>query len=256
MILSALQAGTGKPVVLLHGLFGRAQNLGAVARHLAGRYRVISLDLRNHGASPHASSMEYAAMAGDVVETLASLDALPAAVLGHSMGGKVAMAVALIRPALVSRLVVADIAPVHCAHGNQTVAAAMQGLKLDAALSRAQAYARLETAVPDPAVRQFLLQNLIPGAAPAWRLGLAHIVQAIAVIEGFPDFPLGAVYAGPSLFVRGAQSDYVRPEHHQRIQALFPNVQIVSLKNAGHWLHTDQPAAFIRAVDEFLGNSG
>ncbi len=254
MRLYATEQGQGPPVCLLHGLFGRSQNFGTLARTLAATHRVISLDLRNHGASPHADGMSYPAMAGDVLETLAGLGALPAAVLGHSMGGKVAMMLALTSPDAVERLLVADIAPVAYAHHNADVARAMTNLPLVPGLSRRAADAALSEAVPDPAVRGFLLQNLAWGDVPAWRIGLRHIAAGIGDIEGWPDLPDGARYDRKVLFVAGGLSDYIMPEHWAGITAHFPRARIVHLAGAGHWLHADQPAIFAALVDGFLGD--
>jgi pimeloyl-ACP methyl ester carboxylesterase len=249
MRLHAVEAGEGPPIALLHGLFGRAQNLAGVARRLAPHARVISIDLRNHGASPHAPGMDYETQANDVLETLAALHALPAAILGHSMGGKTAMAAALLAPASISRLLVADIAPVPYAHHNTAVAAALLALPLTEGLTRAQASAAIEHAVPDQAVRAFLLQNL-NFTPPAWRIGLANIAAAIADIEGWPALP--GRYNGPALFVRGANSDYVLPEHQPAITALFPNARTVTVEASGHWLHADQPMLFGDIAERFL----
>jgi esterase len=252
MILHSVQAGQGAPVALLHGLFGRAQNLGAVARHLATRARVISIDLRNHGASPHAPGMGYDALAADVLETLAALNALPAALLGHSMGGKTAMAAALTAPDRISRLLVADIAPVAYDHGNTAIAAALQSMTLTPGMSRGDADRALQPAVPDANIRAFLLQNFVPGAAPGWRIGLDQIAASMADIESWPPFQSGAHYTGPALFLSGARSDYVRPHDHAAIRSLFPAAQFALLPDAGHWLHADQPAAFAGAAETFL----
>ena len=254
MILHALEHGDGPVVCLLHGLFGRAQNLGGVARGLAARHRVLSLDLRNHGASPHAPGMPYAAMAEDVLETLADRGALPADLLGHSMGGKVAMLLALRAPAQVSRLIVADIAPIRYAHHNARVAAALRGLALTPGLDRRQADTALAAEIPDPAIRGFLLQNLVPGALPRWRMGLDQIAAGLIDIEGWPGLPAESRYHGPTLFVAGAQSDYVRMEAEPAIRALFTNARVVRLAGAGHWLHADQPEAFGRLVEGFLSD--
>ena len=254
MILHTMETGDGAPVVLLHGLFGSARNFGAVQRAMAKRFRVLALDLRNHGNSPHAADMRYSTMAADVLETLEARNALPAAVVGHSMGGKAAMAAALLRPEAVGRLVVADIAPVPYQHGNAAIAQAMQSIPLSPELTRAQADAALAGAVPDAAVRGFLLQNLSFGATPAWRIGLAEIAAAIRDLEGW-EKPAG-VYAGPTLFVSGARSDYVRAEYRPDIRALFPAARFVSLKNAGHWLHADDPAGFIAVLEAFLQGWG
>ncbi len=244
--------GEGEPVCLLHGLFGRGQNFGGLARALGATRRVISLDLRNHGASPHAAGMSYAAMAEDVAETLDGLGVASCALLGHSMGGKVAMMLALRWPARVSRLVVADIAPVAYRHHNGGVAAALIALDLSAGLDRRAADARLAGAVPDPAVRGFLLQNLSFGSAPAWKIGLAEIAGGMADIEGWPDLAPGVAYKGPSLFIRGERSDYVADAAWPAVRLVFPQALLETVAGAGHWLHADQPAVFAALVSGFL----
>lgn len=249
MILAASEAGEGPPVALLHGLFGQGRNLGAVARALAETHRVISLDLRNHGASPHAPGMEYGALAEDVRETLASRHALPCALLGHSMGGKTAMALALAHPAAVTRLLVADIAPLaYTDHGNADVAGALRAVPLTPGLTRARLADALADTVPDPAVRQFLAQNLVPGTPPVWRLGLAEIAEAIADLEGWPE--VAGAYAGPALFVRGGRSDYVPDSAWPAFRARFPAAALRTLPEAGHWVHMD--AAFIAVARGFF----
>jgi pimeloyl-ACP methyl ester carboxylesterase len=251
MLLNVLEAGSGPPVALLHGLFGRAQNFGSLARRLAASFRVLSLDLRNHGASPHGPGMAYQALAADVMETLAARGALPACVLGHSMGGKAAMVMALLHQDAVDGLVVADIAPLPYAHANGRIARAMLALELVPGVSRADASRALEAAVPDEAVRGFLLQNFDSGAAPAWRIGLAEIEAGMAEIEGWPELPATVVYEKPTLFLAGSRSDYVRPDSRQAILARFPAASFETLE-AGHWLHAEQPAAFGSAVVDFL----
>ena len=252
MRLHAIEAGAGVPLVVLHGLFGSAQNWGAIQRRLAAAQRVLALDLRNHGASPHAAAMDYSTMAADVIETLTALDALPATLLGHSMGGKVAMQLALSQPELVTRLIVADVAPVAYRHGLEAYVAAMQALPLRPGLTRREADTALAASIPEPAIRGFLLQNLLFAEnPPRWRLALPEIGAAMPVISGFP-VPVGAQYSGPTLFLAGANSDYVRPSSHATIRALFPAAEIVTIANAGHWLHAEQAAAFIAAVEAFL----
>jgi pimeloyl-ACP methyl ester carboxylesterase len=253
MILHAIEAGQGDPpLVLLHGLFGSARNFGAVQRELARHRRTIALDLRNHGASPHAADVHYATMAADVLETLQRLDALPAVLLGHSMGGKAAMQAALGRPDAISRLIVADIAPVPYSPHHRATAQAMATLPLTPSMTRAHADAVLAgAALPDAGMRAFLLQNLQLGANPHWRIGLAEIIAGFANIEAW-EAPAGAQCNGPTLFIAGANSDYIRPEHRPVIRALFPRARFVTLKNAGHWLHADNPAGFIAVVEAFL----
>jgi pimeloyl-ACP methyl ester carboxylesterase len=237
--------------VLLHGLFGAARNFGAIQRALATRHRVIALDLRDHGESPHAPIAGYAELAADVRETLAARDALPATVVGHSMGGKVAMRLALDAPDAVSRLVVADIAPVRYPPHFAGYAAAMAALPITADLTRSAADQALQAAVPDRAVRLFLLQNLRTGAQCGWRIGLDHLRAALPLIEDWPAAG-GATYAGPTLFLTGERSDYVQADQRGAIRALFPAARFVSLRNAGHWLHVDNPAGFIGVIEAFV----
>lgn len=251
MELNVVEAGAGSPLVLLHGLFGSARNFGGVQKRLAERWRVLALDLRNHGSSPHVPGMDYGEQAADVLQTLRGRAALPAALVGHSMGGKVAMRLALDAPGSVARLVVCDIAPVAYAPHFRGYARAMLDLALKPGLTRAAADAALAPAVPEPAVRAFLLQNLLPGAQPQWRIGLAEIAAALPEIEGW-EAPAGARFGGPALFLAGARSDYIRAEHRPVIRALFPAARFVTLRNAGHWLHADQPEGFVSAVASFL----
>jgi pimeloyl-ACP methyl ester carboxylesterase len=254
MILHAIESGAGDggpPVVLVHGLFGQARNFGAVQRALAATRRVIALDMRNHGESPHAPGMAYDTMAADVIETLGAMGALPCALVGHSMGGKVAMRAALTSPQAVARLLVSDIAPVVYAPASADYAAAMAALPL-ARVTRASADAFLSDAVPEKGVRAFLLQNLGFGADPHWKIGLAEIVAAMPAIGGWDALPEGTAYAGPTLFVAGALSDYIRPEYRPAIRALFPAARFVSVKDAGHWVHADNLAGFMGVLEAFL----
>jgi esterase len=247
MRLATRVAGEGSPVVVLHGLFGSARNLTGLARALAAEHRVVSMDLRNHGDSGHDAAMDYEIMAADVVETMAAEGIAAAALCGHSMGGKVAMRLALTRPERVSRLVVADIAPVPNPPNFSAFTQAM--LAVTPELSRTAADAVLAPVVEDPAVRGFLLHNFRPGQG--WRIGLEYIAAALPRIEGWDG--IAASYAGPTLFVMGARSNYVKPEYRPAILQLFPAARFVTIKDAGHWLHAEQPAAFNGAVAAFLG---
>ena len=251
MILHGTEAGEGLPLVLLHGLFGSARNFASVQRQFARRFRCIALDLRNHGASPHDPAMSYEAMADDVLDTLAGRAALPAMVLGHSMGGKVAMRLALERPDAARRLIVADIAPVPYKPAFRELAAALQALPLTPGLTRAAADAQLAVAIPDAGLRAFLLQNLRIGERPGWRMGLREIASALPMIEGW-EARDGAIYRGPTLYIAGARSDYIRPEHRPAIGALFPAARFVTVKDAGHWIHAENPVGFVGVVEGFL----
>jgi pimeloyl-ACP methyl ester carboxylesterase len=221
-----------------------------VQRRLATSGRVIALDQRNHGRSPHAPGMDYDTLAADALETLQSENALPCALIGHSMGGKTAMRMALNAPEAVERLLVADIAPVPYQAGFRGYAEAMAAIDLSGEVSRSRIDAALAPHVPDPSVRAFLLLNFSPGPPPMWRNGLDEIAAGLPDIQSWP--PTSAQYIGPTLFVAGARSDYIRPEHRTPIRALFPKARFISLRNAGHWLHADDPAGFLGIVEAFL----
>lgn len=253
MRLAITELGGGPPVVFLHGLLGAGQNFGAIQKALAGRWRVLALDLRNHGSSPHAPGMTYPEMAADVAETLRAAGAWPASVIGHSMGGKVAMALALAEPAGVARLLVADIAPVpYRAAEFRTFLAAMQGLALKPGLTRREADAALAEAVPAPALRGFLLQNLLfAESPPRWRIGLAEIAGGMADITDWPDLP--GSYGGDVLVLAGDRSDYIEPGHHPLFLRRFPAARFRTMP-AGHWLHADNPQGFVAEAEQFLAS--
>ena len=253
MILHAIVAGARDPLVILHGMFGQARNWTQVSKMLGAERRVVALDLRNHGQSGWAARMDYPAMADDVAETMSEMGLAPCPVIGHSMGGKAAMMLALERPELVSALVVVDIAPVPYRSANGGYLRAMAALDLSRLSRRAEVDAALAPAVPDRMIRAFLLQNLVvEGGRLSWRLNVRAMDDAMAVIADFPD-PQGRTYEGPTLFVTGQKSDYVLPEHRPAIQAVFPRARFATVKNAAHWVHADQPEAFVALIGGFLG---
>lgn len=254
--LAAAEYGAGPPVLVLHGLFGSGRNWASIAQKLAVSHRVFALDLRNHGASPWAESMGYAEMAEDVRAFATARGLGRLAVIGHSMGGKTAMMLALGNPELVERLVVVDVVPARNPPTLLTYVRAMRALDLGRVRRRADADAPLTEAVPDAAVRAFLLQNLvIEGDRTSWRLNLAAIERGMAELAGFPAVRAGSAYAGPTLFVAGARSDYVRPEHEPTIRRLFPRARIERVAEAGHWVHAERPDAFLAVVAPFLSRS-
>ena len=246
--------GAGEPPLLVaHGLLGSARNWGALARRLGRKRRVIAVDMRNHGDSPWDEDASYPAMAGDLAETIAAEAGGRADVLGHSMGGKAAMALALTQPQRVGRLIVADIAPVGYDHSHAQTIAAMAALDLAAVARRADADAALRQGIPNDAMRAFVVHNLaFEDGRARWRPNLAALA---AGMEGLVGWPRGdhAPFAGPALFLRGGASDYVSPAMHGAIRALFPAARIETLESAGHWLHAEKPEAFLAAVEAFLG---
>jgi esterase len=251
--LSANEFGSGPPVAILHGLFGSGRNWRSVAQHLAAGHRVLTFDLRNHGASPWADEMSYGDMVEDLRASFRARGIERATLVGHSMGGKVAMLMALLHPDEVDRLVIVDIVPAANPPNLLAYIRAMRAADLHGVKRRAEVDVALAAAVPDPAERAFLLQNLVVDEnAARWRLNLEAIERSFPQILGFPDLPAGTAYPGPALFVAGARSNYVQPEHEPGIRRLFPRARIVRIEGAGHWVHAEQPQAFLHTVGRFL----
>ncbi|MBC6437627.1 MAG: alpha/beta fold hydrolase [Rhodobacteraceae bacterium] len=251
MQLATTEYGTNAaapPVLIVHGLFGSARNWTAIARGLSAARRVITVDLRNHGNSGHAPSHTYADMAGDLAGVIAECGG-QADVIGHSMGGKVAIALALGHPGCVRGLVVADIAPVAYGHSQIHLIDALRAVDLSRITTRRAADVALGARVPEAGVRAFLLQSLDIGAK-RWRLNLEVLAAFMPDIIGWPDPP--GQFAGPALFLSGGESDYVRAEHRGAIRAQFPRARFAKLPGAGHWLHADRPREFAAAVEAFL----
>jgi len=242
-------SASGSTLVILHGLLGSSSNWRSIARRLSAQHRVFALDLPNHGDSPHVPRMSYPAMAADVRAFLDTHAIDAATIIGHSMGGKVAMRLALDAPQRVHRLVVVDIAPTPSHHDHLPWLRAMADLDLSRVSRRADAEHMLADAVPDPGMRGFLLQNLTstPGGF-AWRVNLEAIEASLPALLDFPVDPQAQPFRGESLFVRGARSDYVLPEDEPVILELFPGAQIVTVEGAGHWVHAEQPERFLTAI--------
>ena len=247
--------GEGPGLLLVHGLYGSGSNFRRHAARLSDSHRVLSPDLRNHGRSPHHPDMSYPAMAEDLAALLDREGLERATVVGHSMGGKAAMALALTAPERVTALVVVDIAPVRYDHDQAGILEAMRRVDLDRVSSRADADRQLAAAVAEPAIRQFLLTNLERADDQwRWRLPLELLAEALPQILGFPE-DLGEPYGGRTLFLHGARSDYVEPEHRSAIRQRFPNARIEAVDDAGHWVHAEAPEAFETALRQFLAAS-
>ncbi len=253
VMLEAAEFGDGEPVAILHGLFGSGRNWASIAQRLGERHRVIAFDLRNHGRSPWSETMNYAEMAEDVRGAMAARGHRRYALIGHSMGGKIAMVLALSDPAAVERLVVVDIAPVAYPIPYLAYVRAMRALDLGAVSRRREADAALARTIADPAERAFLLQNLVFGdGAPHWRLNLAAIENALPVLADFPEFSPGTSYDGPSLFIAGGRSSALRADREPAVKALFPTAELARIDDAGHWIHAEQPEAFLALVRRFV----
>lgn len=251
-MLTTLRHGeaTGVPLLIVHGLFGSARNWGAIARRLSATRPVLTVDQRNHGDSPWFESHSYPDMAADLAEVIAAHGGT-ADVLGHSMGGKAAMQLALTHPGVVRRLIVADIAPVAYAHDQSGYLAAMRGLDLSGSPSRMEADRRLAETLDDPALRAFFLQSLdLKADPPRWRLNLDTLERDMPQIIGWPGTQ--GRFEGPTLFLTGANSHYMQPDYRPQINALFPKARFARLPGAGHWLHADKPRDFEAAVTTWL----
>ncbi len=238
----------GTPVLIVHGLFGSARNWNVIAKRLSETRPVLTVDMRNHGESFRAETQSYADMAGDLAEVIAGHGG-QADVIGHSMGGKAAMVLALTKGALVRRLVVADIAPVAYGHTQAHLIAAMRGVDLSLVETRRDADAALSAAVAEEGVRAFLLQSL-DVKEKRWRLNLDVLDRYMADLVGWPG--TAGSYEGPTLFLSGAASDYVTREDREGIRGQFPQARFAKIPGAGHWLHADKPWEFEAAVATFL----
>jgi pimeloyl-ACP methyl ester carboxylesterase len=240
--------GAKPPLLIVHGLYGSGRNWGVIAKRLSDERQVIAVDQRNHGDSPWTESHGYEDMAGDLAEVIEAHGG-KADVLGHSMGGKAAMVLALTRPELVNRLILADIAPVTYDHSQIQYIEAMRAVDLDAVEKRSDANDQLARHVPEPTLRSFFTQSL-DIKEKRWKLNLDLLAEEMPKIIGFPA--IEGRFDGPTLFLSGGESDYVTPEHRARIKALFPESRFAKIPGAGHWLHAEKPREFEAAVRAYL----
>lgn len=251
--------GEGAPLILLHGLFGSLENLGGIARRLQDEWQIHALDQRNHGSSPHSDTMDYPAMAEDVIAYLDRQGIDKARILGHSMGGKVAMQVALQAPHRVEKIVVADIAPVSYKPRHDAILEGLKSLDLQNARTRQDADKFLSEFVDVPSIRQFLLKNLerVPreeqeegGAVFRWRLNLPVIDACYGNLAMAPEGD--GPYEGPVLFLKGAESAYIQEKHREQIERLFPAAELRVIEDTGHWLHAEKADTFAALSRRFL----
>ncbi len=249
-------ADSGKPLLILHGLFGQQGNWAQLAKAYAEKFRAIGIDARNHGQSPHAKSMSYVEMADDLLDTMDAIDLEKADVIGHSMGGKIAMQAALRAPERISKLVVADIAPVNYDVGpnvgpNEALNALVQ-LDLSTINNRQQAYTLLQEQVPDKSICDFLLSNLQRDrdGRYQWRMNLPVIARDYSLLKDWPATK--NVFQGETLFVKGELSSYLLPAYTEQTLALFPNAKVKVINGAGHWVHNEKPEQFLTLTQRFL----
>ena len=255
-LFSTQRGTTGPRVVFLHGLFGQGKNWNTIAKALSESARVTLVDLPNHGQSGWTDHFSYPEMASQVAELLKDQGKGDQyAVVGHSMGGKVAMMLALLQPELVERLCVVDVSPVPTREFTDfdTFVRGMRAMDLENLPDRRDADAQLAAYVSDPAIRGFLLQNLRRDGANGWKwqVNLAMLGDHLDEMGGWPDLHTKS-YDGPVLWLAGDESPYIQPEYASAMRALFPRVQLVTIKEAGHWVHSEQPQVFLAIMRRFL----
>lgn len=240
--------GSARPVLIVHGLYGSGRNWGVIAKRLADRGPVMAVDQRNHGDSFWSDSHSYHDMAADLIEVIEAHGG-PVDVVGHSMGGKAAMVLALTRPDLVERLIVADIAPVAYSHSQIQFIDAMRAVDLSQVEKRSDASGQLADHVDDPTLQSFFIQSL-DVKAKRWKLNLDTLATEMPKILSFPD--IDGAFDKPTLFLSGALSEYVTPEARPTIKRLFPSARFAKIPGAGHWLHAEKPREFEASVRAFL----
>lgn len=243
----------GPPIAFCHGLFGQGRNWTMLGKRVAQRHRVVLVDMPNHGRSDHTHDFDYDEHADMVAAHLHSITDEPWRLVGHSMGGKIAMMVALAYPDLVDRLVVVDMSPVSYARSSEIhdYALAMRDLDLSTMRSRDDVDAALSGVVPNPAIRAFLLQNLRRDHGRwRWLLNIDLLAERLDHLAGWPDSD--AVYKGPVLWIAGDESAYILPEHDEQMRSHFPNTRLVRIKDAGHWVHAEKPQVFGNTLCAFL----
>jgi len=245
--------GNGDPLIILHGLFGTLENWGAQIKALAEQFTVYAVDLRNHGRSPHNDEMSYPAMAADIIQLMDEHSLQSAHILGHSMGGKVAMQLALNQPQRVDKLIIVDIAPVQYPHHHQDVMRGLNAVDLQTLKSRNEADQQLSQYIPELSVRQFLLKNLYRNEQKqfAWRMNLPVLEARYDNISMAPE---GPAYQAPVLFIKGEKSDYITAAYREPILKLFPQADYRMIQGAGHWPHAEKGAAFTKLALNYLHN--
>ncbi len=253
MLLNPNSSGEGTPLFFLHGFLGSGGNWKGIARRFREKYLTLCPDARNHGASPHSDEMNYALMAGDLIETSDHYGLDQIMLLGHSMGGKTVMETALSHPQRVKALIVVDIAPHGVPAKYSREIKTLEHLDVTHIKSRQDAMNTLKRAIPDRMVRGFFLKNLVKTGNESfkWRINMPGIIKNYTNIwEGIVP---GRVYNGPVLFIRGSESDYVEEKKDlPLIRSLFPRAEIRTIDKAGHWVHIDQPEELIKTIDRFI----
>lgn len=255
MLLNHKEYGQGKPIIILHGLFGSLDNWATMAKNLGNHFRVITMDLRNHGNSPHSEEWNYSLMANDVLETMNSLSIEKACLAGHSMGGKTAMVFAGLFPEKIEKLMVIDIGPKYYPPHHHEILEALNSVKVEQITARKEAEEKLGEKISDPGIKQFLLKNLfwVTEGRLAWRFNLKTISEKIEIV-GAATPGEGKTILTPTLFVKGSNSGYIKKEDENQIKNSFGEVEIIEIEGAGHWIHAEKPAELFRCFLDFFSH--
>ena len=244
--------GEGDPLIIMHGVFGSSDNWQTLGKVFAQHFKVYLVDLRNHGNSPHSDKFDYDVMVADVIELMSDEHIEKTHVLGHSMGGKVAMHLATKHAFKVEKLIVIDIAPKYYSPHHKQIFEGFHSVKLATLSSRKDADDQLSKVIADLDVRQFILKNLTrtPDGHFEWKLNINAVEKASKKLgEGLEQ---SVSYNGPTLFIAGSKSRYIQPEDHQLIQLLFPNSILNTIEGVGHWVHAEEPQELGKMVLKFL----
>ncbi|MCB0665464.1 MAG: alpha/beta fold hydrolase [Saprospiraceae bacterium] len=246
--------GSGDPIIILHGMLGMLDNWQSFGRELSTNHLVYLIDLRNHGKSDHNQTISYTEMANDVRETMESQWMYDGAiVMGHSMGGKTAMQLALDHPSLVKMLIVVDIAPVQYQGGHEKIIEALQNINFVGINSRQEISDQLADKIDDKSIVNFLMKNLSRSkdGSFAWKMNLKAIANGYSNLLAAPTYS-ETPYIGPTLFIKGANSNYLASDYESRIRTWFPNAVIKTIAGAGHWVHADQPVQLKKVLEDFI----
>jgi pimeloyl-ACP methyl ester carboxylesterase len=252
MQLNFREYGAGVPVIILHGLFGSLENWAYISGQLAEQFHIFAVDQRNHGSSPHSDEMNYDVLANDIRDFMQQQNLRSAAVLGHSMGGKAAMRFALLHPDLVDRLIIADMAPRTYPGTHHEIFEALLALDLSQFENRGQVEQALEPKIPELGIRRFLLKGLTRDADGSlrWKFNLYALHENYSALNC--ELESDQKFGKPALFLRGEKSNYIRDEDFPAVRELFPRAEVVTVPNASHWLHAEQPEIFLNHVRNFL----
>lgn len=243
---------SGSTIIILHGLLGSLDNWQTIAKQLSQNHQVYIIDQRNHGRSPHTDEMSYEILAKDIHEFCKQQNINHATIIGHSMGGKVAMLLALQHPELIDKLIVVDIAPSFYDGGHETILFAMAEAPLRSTEKREDIDKFLQTRIHDFGTRQFIMKNLTRNEKGQfeWKCNFEALILNYRILMNFPK--IEKQFSGKTYFIKGEKSNYINQDNYDACDNYFPNNQILEVKDAGHWVHADKPAELLEKINTIL----